>query len=59
MAFPEIPESSPVESGRFVRLSHYLITGFFVHPNFGCLGFLNHQQYVIVIRGGGFEGYRN
>ena len=31
MAFPEIPESSPVESGRFIRLSHYLITGFFLY----------------------------
>ncbi len=35
------PVNSPVEVG---SLSYYLQG--FIHPQVGCLGFLNHQQYV-------------
>ena len=35
------PKNAPVEVG---SLSHYL-RRVFLHPNGGCLGFLNHQQY--------------
>ena len=41
------PENSPVD---VVNIP--LFTGFGIHPNGGCLGFLNHQQYFW---GGGFR----
>ena len=38
-------DPAPVEVG---SLSHYL-QGVLIHPTGGCLGFLNHQQYIVKI----------
>ena len=37
---------NPANQLRYGKYSHYLHC--FIHPNGGCLGFLNHQQYDLI-----------